>query len=149
MIIYPCTVRKKEVQEIMPQLGPILRTIYYSDVIMRAMASQITSLPIVYSTVYSSVDQRKQKSSALLAFVRGIHRWPVNSPHKRPVTRKRFPFDDVIMSIVIQIWWKFYSTLIQLVMKWSLWNFENVMLAVLSCHVQNFVAIWYTIMKLH
>ena len=48
-------------------------------------------------TVYSDADQSKHQSSALLAFVRGIHRWPVNSPHKRPVTRKMFPFDDVIM----------------------------------------------------
>ena len=38
------------------------------------------------------------QSSASLAFVRGIHRWPVNSPYKWPVTRKMFPFDDVIMS---------------------------------------------------
>ena len=60
----------------------------YSDVIMGAMASQITSLTIVYSTVYSGADQRKHQSSASLAFVWGIHRWPVNSPHKRPVTRK-------------------------------------------------------------
>ena len=66
---------------------------------MGAMAYQITSLTIVYSTVYSSADQRKHQSSASLAFVRGIHRSPVNSPHKRPVTRKMFPFDDVIMYI--------------------------------------------------
>ena len=45
-------------------------------------------------------DQRKHQSSASPAFVRGIHRWSVNSPHKRPVTRKMFPFDDVIMEIV-------------------------------------------------
>ena len=70
---------------------------YYSGVIMSAMASQITSLTIVYSTVYSGGDQRTHQSSASLAFVRGIHRWPVNSPHKRPVTRKMFAFDDVIM----------------------------------------------------
>ena len=61
------------------------------------IASQITSLTIVYSTVYSDADQRKHQSSASLAFVRGIHRWPVNSPQKWPVTRKMFPFDDVIM----------------------------------------------------
>ena len=61
------------------------------------MASQITSLTIVYSTVYSGADQRKHQSSAPLALVRGIHRSPVNSPHKGPVTRKMFPFDDVIM----------------------------------------------------
>ena len=59
--------------------------------------SQITSLTIVCSTVYSGSDQRKDHSSASLAFVLGIHRWPVNSPHKGPVTRKMFPFDDIIM----------------------------------------------------
>ena len=64
---------------------------------MGAMASRITSLMIVYSTVYSDADQRKHQSSASLAFVRGIHRGPVNSPHKWPVTRKMSPFDDVIM----------------------------------------------------
>ena len=67
-----------------------------SDV-MSAMASQITGVSIVYSTVCSDADQRKHQISASLAFVRGIHRWPVNSPHKEPVTRKMFPFDDVIM----------------------------------------------------
>ena len=64
---------------------------------MGAIASQITSLTIVYSTVYSGSDKRKHQSSASLAFVREIHREPVNSPHKWPVTRKMFPFDDVIM----------------------------------------------------
>ena len=70
---------------------------HYYDVIMGTIASQITSLTVVYSTIYSDVDQRKHQSSASLAFVRGIHRGPVNSPHKWPVTRKMFPFDDVIM----------------------------------------------------
>ena len=72
-------------------------TFYDDDVIMSAIASQITSLTIVYSTVYSGADERKYQSSASLAFVRGIHRWPVNSPHKGPVTLKMFPFDDVVM----------------------------------------------------
>ena len=70
---------------------------HYNDIIMGAKASQISSLMIVCSTVYSGADQRKHESSASLAFVRGIHRGPVNSPHKCPVTRKTFPFDDVIM----------------------------------------------------
>ena len=61
---------------------------------MGTIASQITSLAIVYSTVYSYVDQRNHQSSASLAFVWGIHRWPVNSPHKWPVTRKMFPFHE-------------------------------------------------------
>ena len=59
-----------------------------------AVASQITSLTMVYSTVHSDADQRKHQSSSSLASVRGIHRGPVNSPHERPVM---FPFDDVIM----------------------------------------------------
>ena len=76
---------------------------HYGDVIIGAMASHITSLTIVYSTVYSGADQRKHQSSASLAFVRGIHRLPVNTPHKWPVTRKMFPFDDVIMVVDYQI----------------------------------------------
>ena len=59
---------------------------HYNDIIMSVMASQITSLTIVYSTVYSGADQRKHQSFASLAFVQGIHRWPVNSLHKGPVT---------------------------------------------------------------
>ena len=78
-------------------LTSLLFVVHYADVIMIEMASQITSLAIVYSIVYSNADQRKHQSSASLAFVRGIHRRPVNSPHKWPVTRKMFPFDDVIM----------------------------------------------------
>ena len=66
---------------------------------MSAIASQITSLTIVYSTVYSGAYKRKHQSSASQAFVWGIHWWPVHFPHKRPVTRKMFPFDNVIMCI--------------------------------------------------
>ena len=73
---------------------------HYNDVIIGTRVSQITSLTIVYSTVYSGADQRKHQSSASLAFVRGIHRGPVNSPHKGPVTQKKFSFDDVIMIIL-------------------------------------------------
>ena len=64
---------------------------------MRAIASQITSRLTVFSTVYSDADQRKHQRSASPAFVLRIHRIPVISPHKWPVTRKMFPFDDVIM----------------------------------------------------
>ena len=77
---------------------------HYVDVIMGAIASQITSLTIVYSIVYSDADQRKHQSSASLAFVRGIHRGLVNSLHKWPATRKMFPFDDVIMLWHQQDW---------------------------------------------
>ena len=80
-------------------LRPQNKGFHYSDVIMGMMASQITSPATVYLTVYSGADQRKHQSSASLAFVRGIHRWPVNSPHKGPIARKMFPFDDVIIWI--------------------------------------------------
>ena len=84
---------------------------HHCDVIMGPIASQITSLKIVYSTVYSDADQRKHQSSASRAFVRGIHRGPVNSPHKWPVTRKMFPFDDVIkiMIVIIHYIWVEYN----------------------------------------
>ena len=72
-----------------------ISTLHCRDVIINAMASEITSLTIVYSTVYSGLDQIKHESSASLALVR----WPVNSPHKGTVTRKMFPFDDVIMQV--------------------------------------------------
>ena len=71
---------------------------HYNDVIINVMASQTTSLTIVYSTVCSGADQRKHQSSASLAFVRGIHRWTVSSLHTGPVTWKMFPFDDVIIN---------------------------------------------------
>ena len=62
------------------------------------MASQITGVSVIYSIIYSCADQRKHQSSVSLVFVRGVHRWPMNSPHKGPVTRKMFPSDDVIMT---------------------------------------------------
>ena len=71
---------------------------HYNDVMMGAITSQITNLTIVYSTVYTDADLRKHQSSASLAFVRGTHRGPMNSTQKWPITRKIFPFDDVIMT---------------------------------------------------
>ena len=71
---------------------------HYGDAILGAIASQITNVTVVYSTVYSDADQRKHQSSASLAFVRRNHRGPVNSPHKWPATRKMFPPDDVTMA---------------------------------------------------
>ena len=69
--------------------------VHYIHVIMSAMACQIAG--IGYSTACSGADQRKHKKSASLTFVWRIHRWPLNSSHKGPVTRKMFAFDDVIM----------------------------------------------------
>ena len=70
-----------------------------NDAIMISMAYQITSVSAVYSIVCSGADQRKHQSFTSLAFVRGIHRWPLNSPNKGPLTRKMFLFDDVIMRL--------------------------------------------------
>ena len=68
---------------------------------MGTMASQVTSLTIVYSTD-SGTDQRKHESSVPMAFVRGIH-W-----YRGPVTPKMFPFDDVIMNIP-EVEWDHYT----------------------------------------
>ena len=77
-----------------PVIGMLQKFIWLVCIIVHAaccaMASQTTSLTIAYSTVYSGVNQRTHQSSASRAFMRGIHRWPVNSPHKGPVTRKCF-----------------------------------------------------------
>ena len=64
---------------------------------MSEMVSLITGVSMVCSTICSSADQRKHQNSASLAFLRGIHRWPVNSPHEAPVARKMFQFNDVTM----------------------------------------------------
>ena len=85
------------------KLGPFcadydVMVLHYDDVIMTTMASQITSLTVVYSTIYSDAVQRKHQSSASLALCVGNSPRTVNSPHKGPVTRKMFPFDDVIMA---------------------------------------------------
>ena len=72
---------------------------HYCDDMMGNVASQITSLTIVYTTVYSDADQSKHQSSETVAFVWGNHRGPVNSLQKWPVTRKMFPFDDVIIYV--------------------------------------------------
>ena len=83
---------------------------HYSEIIMGWTAPQITSLTIVSQPFIQGADQTNHQSSASLAFVREIHQWPMNSPHKGSVTRKMFPFDDVIMYINIYIymqtrWW--------------------------------------------
>ena len=90
-------------KEVLMNLTSNMCSEHYCDVIMGAVASQITSLAIVNSIIYSDAAQRKHQSSASLAFVWGIHRGPVNSPHKWPGTRKMFPFDDVIMDYTFKL----------------------------------------------
>ena len=97
---YPC---RGDIQYVDGPPTSEVTPVHYCDVKMGVMASQITSHTIVYSTVYSGANQRKHRSSTSLAFVWGIHRWPVNSPHKGPVTRKMFPFDYVIMHYQVHL----------------------------------------------
>ena len=110
-------------------------TTHYNDVIMSLIASQITSLTIVYSTVYSDANQRKHQSSASLVFVRGIHRGHMNSPHKGPVTRKIFPFDDVIM------WWYVRgnrsAVQFSLEINWRVYNTQDKMSHILNGRKKN------------
>ena len=105
------------------------KTKHYNDVIMTTMASQITSLTVVYSTIYSDADQRKHQSSASLAFVCGIHRDRWIPRTKGQLRRKMFPFYDVIMIstsavrcfgfvithkgiITVLLWYKYVSYLV-------------------------------------
>ena len=74
-------------------------SVHCNDVVMGVIASQITSCTVVYSTAYSKRRSKKTPNSASPTFVKGIHRWMMNSPHRWPVTRKMFPFGDVIMII--------------------------------------------------
>ena len=76
----PKAVNKKKTSKKKHTLCVVLEIRHYNDVIIGAIASQITSLTTVYSFVYSGTDQRKHQSFASLAFVRGIHRGPVISP---------------------------------------------------------------------
>ena len=117
--------------------------IAHYNVIMGAIASQITSITVVYSTVYSDADQIKHQSSASLAFVWGLHRGPVNSPHKWPVTRKMFPFDDVIM-IEVSVWvndYVPYKTTDILFVKWAPGSWLEIMqpMKFCTCHGNNLV----------
>ena len=97
----------------------IAMALHYSDVIMGAMASSITSLTIVYSTVYSGAYQRKHQSSSSLAFVWGIYRSSVNFSHKWPVTRKMFPSDDVIIDECYSYFFSVMTYDSQAVRKWE------------------------------
>ena len=83
-------------------VSPNLKT-HYIDVIMTTMASQITSLTVVYSTVYSDADQRKHQSSASLAFVWGIHR-------DRWIPRTKGQLRGKCFHLMTSSWTKSFST---------------------------------------
>ena len=83
---------------------------HYIDVRMSAVTSKITSLTIVYS-IYSGADERKHQTAASLALVMGIHRWPMDSPHKGPVKRKKF----LLMTSSLWGWWCWWM------MRWWWW----------------------------
>ena len=113
--------------------------IHCNDVVMSAIASQITSFIIIYSTVYSR--RRSKKTSKLRAtgLLMGIHRWSVDSPHKGIVTRKMFLFDDVNMKCILVNLWCFKENLpfygfiriTQIVLLWSPANNKRCLRSVL------------------
>ena len=105
-------------QSSMISLAGVILISHYSDVMMDVMTSQITDFSMVCSIVCSGEDQRKHQSSASLAFVRGIHRWPENSPHKRSVTWKMFPFDD---AIILSTDWTWQSSMISVAAAILVW----------------------------
>ena len=87
---------------------------HYIDFIMITMASQITSLTIVYSTVYSDADQRKHQSSASLAFVWGIHR------------TGEFPAQRASNAENVSIWWRHHDNIwVQLLPIPYFWNLQS------------------------
>ena len=90
--------REKVFQDPLAQNRVAHRKYHYSDVMMSTMASQITGVSMVCSSVCSGANQRKHESSAALVFVRGIYRWPMVSLHKGPVTRKN-----------VSIWWRHHT----------------------------------------
>ena len=90
-----------------------------SDVIISTMAFQITSVPMVCSIVCSGADQRNHQSSASLAFVKGIDRWPVNSPHKGSVTKEN-----------VSIWWRHRGIWLE-----AEWRTEKSITNWICCHL--------------
>ena len=109
---------------------------HYSDVTISAMVSQITGvngIAGICSSVCSGADKIKHQSTASLAFVKGIHHWPVNCPPKGPVKRKMFPFGDVIMQ------WSLSKSYLQI--DWS--DVENVSVITLITMI-NVVFNWYS-----
>ena len=72
-------------------------SLHYSDVTTSLMASQNTSNSTVHSTICLSQHKKKHQRVRYWPFVMGIHRWPVDSPHKGPVMWKVFPLCDIIM----------------------------------------------------
>ena len=70
--------------------------LHHSSVIMSMVVAQITGVSIVCSNVYSATSKKISKLG-IIGLCEGIHRWPVDSAHKGVITRKMFPFDDVIL----------------------------------------------------
>ena len=79
-------------------------TPHYSDVIMSAMASQITSILIVCSTVCPGVDQRKTPKLCVTVCVRGIHRWPVNSPQSPVNSPHKSQWRETCFHLMMSSW---------------------------------------------
>ena len=128
-VIFYCQYRCTMCGSVMQTKSHLRKLLYMQDTHMLiTIASQITDISIIYSTVCSGADQGKIQSSASLAFVRGIHRWPVISPQKGSVTRKMFPFEGVIMKVnFATILDSIYAeTTVKFQSDWTVWNSDTV-----------------------
>ena len=95
---------------------------HYNDVIIRAMASQISGISIVYLTVGSGTDEKKHQSSASLAFVWGIHRWPENPPPPPPPPHTHTHTQKASNAEHISIWWRLINIHELRYTIWFHWN---------------------------
>ena len=102
--------------------------LHYNDAIMSTMASEITSLSFVCLDVCSGGDQRKHQSSASLAFVRGIHRWPVDYPHTRPSYAEFF-----------SVWWRHHDL--------QTYKLKGYGISDYSHHIHCFLCLWIPMLK--
>ena len=91
---------------------------HYGGAITGAIASQITSLAIVYSAFYSGADQRKTSKLRVTGLCAGNSPGNGEFPHKWPVTRKMFPFDDVIVYSDIPCRWHLHILTSQICLPW-------------------------------
>ena len=118
-----------------------VRLEHYIDVIMTTMASQITSLTVLYSTVYSDADQRKHQSSASLAFVWKIHQDPGEFPAQMASYADMFPFDDVIR--VSSGYWGSHIGIVSKVKTSRIWRWQRIHIIFSYTHISiTVVVLW-------
>ena len=126
-------------------------TLWWVQWRLKSPASRLFTQPFIQTQIKENIKAPR------LAFVRGVHRGPVNSPHKVPVTRKMFPFDDVIM--ILNMLWKFFAdgsegvfysrglsmNISYLQLAWPLtlcWDFLLFAIGLMSSHKISMTSLW-------